>query len=432
MEYQAQLRTIWMDGRPHPPAWAPHTWQGFSTGKWEGDVLTVTTTHLKMAQVERNGVPRSDKATMVEHFMRYGDVMTIVQIVTDPVYLTEPFIRSRNYGLAPRQQMGGYPCRPAMEIANRPKGFVPHFLPGMNPALDSSTRRFKVPPEAARGGAESTYPEYRLKLAGSAMSRPPISPNTMPPFRQTPDNGEIHVVSVQGNVYMLVTPNGNVTVEAGPEAVVLVDTQIGSLSAKVVAAMQQISTKPLRYIINTHVHPEATGGNEAIAASGRSIGGNNIDGIKILGDSAKVGAAIIAHENVYKRMSEPASGTPFAAWPTETYPSDEDQIYLNGESIQIFHQPPAHTDGDSVVYFRRSDVISTGDVFSTESYPIIDHKNGGNINGIIAALNQIIDLAIPGEHQEGGTYIIPGKGRLCDEADVVEYRDMVKIGRAHV
>ncbi|MEQ1948057.1 MAG: MBL fold metallo-hydrolase [Bryobacteraceae bacterium] len=436
MEYQGQLRTIWMDGRPHPPAWAPYTWQGFSTGTWEGDVLTVTTTHLKMAQVERNGVPRSDKATMVEHFMRYSDVITIVQIVTDPVYLTEPFIRSRNYVLAPRQQMGGYPCRPAMEIANRPKGFVPHYLPGTNPSLDASTRRFKVPAEAARGGAESTYPEYRAKLSGGTMSRPPVSVNTPPQVPMAADNdGDVHVVAVQGNVYMLVTPNGNLVVNAGPEAMVLVDTQVPALSGKVIAALRQISNKPLRYIINTHVHPESTGSNEAIASSGRSIGGNNIDGIKILGDSAKVGAAIIAHENVYKRMSEPTPGSPalpFAAWPTETYPADEDQIHLNGESIQILHQPPAHTDGDSVVYFRRSDVIATGDVFSTVSYPVIDHKNGGNINGVIAALNQIIDLAIPGEHQEGGTYIVPGKGRLCDEADVVEYRDMLTILRDRV
>jgi glyoxylase-like metal-dependent hydrolase (beta-lactamase superfamily II) len=435
MEYQEQERTIWMDGRPHPPMYAPHTWQGFSTGVWEGDILTVTTTQLKMAQLERNGVPRSDLGTMVEHFIRHDDQLTIVQIVTDPVYLTEPFIRSRNFVFASKQTMGGYPCRPAIEIPNRNRGYVPHHLPGTNPFLNSSTVRFGVPAEAARGGAETIYPEYRLKLQGLTMPRPPISVNLQPPYPQTPDDGGIHVVPVQGSVYMLATPNGNVAVQAGPEAVVLVDTQIAPLSDKILAAIRQISNKPLRYIINTHVHADSTGGNAAIANAGRSIGANNIDGVKILGDSAKIGAAIVAHESVYTRMSTPSGGkaaSPFAAWPTETFAAETDELYLNGEAIQIFHEPAAHTDGDSVVFFRRSDVIAAGDVFSTETYPVIDRQNGGGINGIVAALNHLLDLAIPGPHQEGGTYIIPGHGRLCDEADVLEYRDMVTIIRDRI
>ncbi len=149
--------------------YAPHTWQGFSTGVWEGDVLTVTTTHLKMAQVERNGVPRSDLGTMVEHFMRHDNQLTIVQIVTDPVYLTEPFIRSRNFVFTSKQTMGGYPCRPAIEIANRSRGYVPHHLPGSNPSLNSSTVRFGVPAE--RPQRLRLYPEYRLKLqVGDAPS----------------------------------------------------------------------------------------------------------------------------------------------------------------------------------------------------------------------------------------------------------------------
>ena len=122
---------------------------------------------------------------------------------------------------------------------------------------------------------------------------------------------------------------------------------------------------------------------------------------------------------------------PTSAWPTETYATDEYEV-VNGEGVQIFHEPAAHADGDSLVYFRRSDVISTGDIFSTVSYPVIDLRNGGTINGVIAGLNHILDLAIPKDKQEGGTYIIPGHGRVCDEADVLEYRDMVTIIRDRV
>ena len=162
-EWQAQERTIWMDGRPHPPDWAPHTWQGFSTGAWEGDTLVVTTTHLKMAYLERNGVPRSDKATLVEHYMRHGNYLTIMQTVYDPVYMTEPFVRTRNFVWAPNQELNAYPCRPTVEIA-RPKHEVPHFLPGTNPDLDAAAVRFKVPKIALPGGAETMYPEFQLKL----------------------------------------------------------------------------------------------------------------------------------------------------------------------------------------------------------------------------------------------------------------------------
>jgi len=162
-EWQAQERTIWMDGRPHPPDWAPHTWQGFSTGTWDGDTLVVTTTHLKMAYLERNGVPRSDKARLVEHYMRHGTVLTIVQEVSDPVYTTEPFLRTRNFVWAANQELNAYPCRPTVEIV-RPKHEVPHFLPGTNPDLNAAAKRFKVPVIALPGGAETMYPEFQLKL----------------------------------------------------------------------------------------------------------------------------------------------------------------------------------------------------------------------------------------------------------------------------
>jgi hypothetical protein len=157
------VRTIWMDGRPHPGPNALRTWEGFSTGRWEGDVLTVETTHMKTGYLRRNGVPRSEKATLREHFIRVGDVLTWISIITDPVYLTEPFIRSRNFQLDPGYQVTLYPCSIDVEVP-RPDGEIPHYLPGANPYLHEFTTKHRLPPEAARGGAESMYPEYAGRL----------------------------------------------------------------------------------------------------------------------------------------------------------------------------------------------------------------------------------------------------------------------------
>jgi hypothetical protein len=166
ISWQAPERTIWMDGRPHPPDYAAHTWQGFSTGKWEGDVLTVTTTHLKTGWIRRNGIPRSDRAVLTEHWIRHGDYLTLVSIITDPAYLTEPFIRTTNWILDPRQQIAPYPCGAVVEV-ERPKGSVPHHLPGTNTFLDEFPKRFSLPEVAARGGAETMYPEFQQKMKAS-------------------------------------------------------------------------------------------------------------------------------------------------------------------------------------------------------------------------------------------------------------------------
>ncbi len=247
--------------------------------------------------------------------------------------------------------------------------------------------------------------------------------------QQNLDKVEIHVLPVQGNVYMLVGAGGNITVQAGNQGVLLVDTQFAPLSDKVLAAIRQLSNKPIRYIVNTHYHGDHTGGNESIAKVGTTpnVGpGANLQ---------RPTATIIAHESVLNRMSAPAgvqAPTPTAAWPTDTYVSGQKELFFNEEGIEVIHAPAAHTDGDSIVYFRRSDVVSTGDVFVTTSYPYFDLQAGGSINGVINALNRIIQIAIPKHEQEGGTYIIPGHGRLCDEADIVEYRDMATIIRDRI
>jgi hypothetical protein len=163
-----QTRTIWMDGRPHPPDYAAHTWMGFSTGRFEGDMLTVTTTHIKQGWVRRNGLPESDRATLSEHFIRHGNNLTHISIVTDPVYLTEPLIKTQNFTLIERTQFGVgawlWPCAYVDEIANRPQGVVPNYLVGKNTAVKEFIDRYHLPIDAAMGGAKTMYPEYQLEL----------------------------------------------------------------------------------------------------------------------------------------------------------------------------------------------------------------------------------------------------------------------------
>jgi cyclase len=242
-------------------------------------------------------------------------------------------------------------------------------------------------------------------------------------------DAELHILHVQGNVHMLVGAGGNIALQVGDDGVLLVDTGLAANAEKVVAAIRTLSNKPIRYIVNTHVHPDHVGGNDFIGKLGSTIAGGNV------GAGAGVGAGIIAHENVLNRMSAPTGQQapfPTTAWPTDTYISKQKELFFNGESLQIIHQPAAHTDGDSIVYFRKSDVIVAGDLFVTTTYPFIDSARGGNITGIIAALNNMLDIAIPKAMQEGGTYIIPGHGRLTDEADLLEYRDMITIIRDRI
>lgn len=158
-----QYRTVWMDGRPHPPAWAPHTWAGFSTGHWDGDTLVITTDHLKENWIRRNGIDRSDQAVVTQHLLRHGDYLTVVVITYDPVYLTQPFIRTTDFVLDLQQQINPWPCEPVDEV-DRPEGVVPNHLPGKNPFLDEFPAEYGIPPQAARGGAETMYPEYQSQM----------------------------------------------------------------------------------------------------------------------------------------------------------------------------------------------------------------------------------------------------------------------------
>jgi cyclase len=244
--------------------------------------------------------------------------------------------------------------------------------------------------------------------------------------------GDLTTIHVQGNVYMIHGLGGNVAIQIGDTGVLVVNTGLAQNSDRLIAAIRKLSDKPLQYIISTCAHPDQTGGNEALRKIGVTITGANVTGD--IADAGQ-GAQIIAHENVLDRLSAPTgqkAAAPAGAWPTDTYVTGQKEVFFNEEPVEVRWQQAAHTDGDSLVIFRRSDVVATGDIFSTVSYPFIDVERGGSIQGEIDALNNIIDIAIPKHEEEGGTYIIPGHGRICDEFDVVEYRDMVTIVRDRV
>jgi glyoxylase-like metal-dependent hydrolase (beta-lactamase superfamily II) len=251
------------------------------------------------------------------------------------------------------------------------------------------------------------------------------------PPQQNFDNVEVKTMHVQGNVYMAVGGPFNAAFSVGDDGVLVVDTMVEPLADKFIAAIRQVAgNKPIRYIINTHAHGDHTGGNAKVSEAGASVVGGNFAGQ--VGAAQAEKAFIWAHENVLNRLSQPQGNqpaAPFAAWPTDTYFTESKEVYFNGEAVQLFHEPNAHTDGDTVVFFRKSDVIVAGDIYVTTSFPIIPVQQGASINGVLAALNHMIDLAVPKDKQEGGTYIIPGHGRLTDEADLVEYRDMSTIIR---
>ncbi len=288
-----------------------------------------------------------------------------------------------------------------------------------------ATRKMRFP----RGMARGLRPLF-LAAAAFVLGTAGFACLARAQFGDFAPQGQVHVWHVQGNVYMLVGAGANITVQAGDDGILLVDTGTSRMSQQVLAAIRSISDKPIRYIINTSADPDHVGGNAVIAAAGSTIAGGNVVGD--IGASASDQATVIAFESVLDRMSAPTgekAPTPQAAWPTDTFTTPEKKLYFNGEPIEIIHIPNGHSDGDSIVFFHKSDVVSAGDIFVTTSYPVVELDKGGSINGLIAGLNRIIEITTPIAMQEGGTMVIPGHGRVCDQADVKFYQEAITIIR---
>jgi glyoxylase-like metal-dependent hydrolase (beta-lactamase superfamily II) len=440
-------RVIWMDGREHPPAWAPHTFRGFSTGQFSGNALVVRTTHMKSGALRRgNGVPQSDQATLTEFFVRHSDHLTNVTVVSDPVFLSEPMVRSNDYYRQPVDPGAWlYACDDGEQILDRPEDAVPHYLFGKQPYVREFGARYKIPLAAGLLGGVTMYPELNARLRttteadGSALLSPAAgrASETSKTVDAEVRDGNIHIMPIRDNVYMLVGDGGNIVVQTGDQGAFVVDTGEGKLSAKVVAAIRTLTSNPIQFIANTSVHREHTGGNEALGAAGQdpSLPGSFFvqaapRGVTGFFSDPSSHATMMAHVNVQVRMQ--AAGAPAAAVPADTYLEDRRRKFHNGDAIEFFYQPNAVTDGDSLIHFRRADVIVAGDIFTTTQYPVIDIKNGGSIQGEIRALNEILKTTVYRHQGEGGTYIVPGHGYLADEHEVLEYRDMVVIVRDRV
>jgi cyclase len=256
-------------------------------------------------------------------------------------------------------------------------------------------------------------------LRASASQDPPNA-GAQPP--------RLTLMPVQGNVSMLVGAGANITLHTGKDGVLLVDTPSAALVPELLAEVRRVTDRPIRYLVNTSLDAEHIGGNAALIgpAAGRGTGGAPF------GTIGFNRPAIVAHENVLNRLSASQPPTPAAALPTTTYYLASMDFSFNGEPVVILHAPRAHTDGDSIVWFRRSDVLAVGDLVRLDRYPDIDVARGGSVDGLIAALDRIVEITVPERLQDGGTRVIIGHGRLCNEADVVEYRDMVAIIRDRV
>jgi glyoxylase-like metal-dependent hydrolase (beta-lactamase superfamily II) len=251
-----------------------------------------------------------------------------------------------------------------------------------------------------------------------------------------PDAGNLEVLQLRPNFYVITGAGANISVQVGSDGMVVVDAGSAASADAVVAAIKKLGDRPIRYVIDTSADEDHVGGNQKVSQAGQTL--FLLNNPIASGMTNNGAAAILSAENVLLRMSAPTGKTspfPAAAWPTETFNQRRKYMYLNDEGIEVLHQPAAHTDGDSIVFFRRSDVVVAGDIVDTTRFPVIDVARGGGVQGEIDALNRLVEMAIPSipiVSREAGTLVVPGHGRICDQLDIVEYRDMVTIVRDRI
>jgi len=275
------------------------------------------------------------------------------------------------------------------------------------------------------------FVESTSTQANQAASRPTV----WPPRLAAPAPGEVEVLPVQGKVYVIIGAGSNITVQSGDDGVLMVDTGLSAMTPKVLAALKTITTRPLRYIVNTTEFDEYVGGNSAIADTGEIIPFRAPDytaGPQGALDITR--ASVISYYTLLHRVAGPAGKAPRIpedGWPDNTYSIPQKRLYFNDEPVIITHIP-SNTDSNSVVLFRKSDVVSAGGLLDLTTYPVIDVSAGGSIQAIVDGLNRLIDITVPASHAGGGTLVVPGHGRIADHAEVVYYRDMTTIIRDRV
>ena len=229
------------------------------------------------------------------------------------------------------------------------------------------------------------------------------------------DSVRIRTVPVQGDIYMLVGLGGNITVHVGDDGVLLVDSQYDQIAEKNLAAIRDLSVKPIRFILNTHGHVDHVSGNERLARPDATSAAD--------AETEDARAIVMAHRNVLLRLSAPEGGRRAEIWPTDVYGFGERTLYFNGETIRLIHQPAAHTDGDSFIHFETTNVVSAGDIYNATRYPFIDQWSGGSFRGIVAGLARLVNIVV--DDGVPGTLLIPGHGDLQAEDDVVAYYEMI-------
>ncbi len=247
------------------------------------------------------------------------------------------------------------------------------------------------------------------------------------------DDGNVEAVPVRGPVYLVAGSGTNITVLVDPDGPLLVDSSVPEMADKIVAAVKSITPQPIRFIINTSADEHRTRGNDALSRAGSNIYAAVGGGIGREPERPQ-GAPVYSHELAMHRMAGllPGSTRTDTLWPQNTFFGERKNLVWGGETVDIIHKPNAHTDGDVIVWFRKSDVIATGGLLSTVTYPVIDRQRGGSIQGYLNALNDILDIMVPEKNNQGGTLVVPGNGRICNEGDVAEIRDSMTIIRDRI